>query len=202
MKRIGIVAALPSELRPLIHHWPRNGHMATGRIGSLDAVATCEGMGAPPSPAPANVLLASGPLDALVSVGYAGSLSCGLSAPEAYAVREVIDAATGEGFPTDPPAATGPAKGQRLITLDHVAGPRRKAQPRHKLPGRHGRYGSRHRRPLRSRQGLAFLCFKGHHRRPQRQAPRFQPLHRPRRPAPHPRLRSLDPLASSILAGP
>ncbi|MFY9748512.1 MAG: hypothetical protein WA891_06155 [Acidobacteriaceae bacterium] len=128
MKRIGIVAALPSELRPLIHHWPRNAHMATGRIGSLDAVATCAGMGAKAVTRACEVLFASGPLDALVSVGYAGSLSCGLSAPEAVSAREVIDAATGERFPTSQPTGQPPdqPKGHRLVTLDHVAGPEEK----------------------------------------------------------------------------
>lgn len=124
MKRIGIVAALPSELRPLIHHWPRTAHMATGHIGDLEAVATCAGMGAQAVTRACEVLFASGPLDALVSVGYAGSLSCGLSAPEAVSAREVIDAATGDRFPTDQPADQ--AKGHRLVTLDHVAGPHEK----------------------------------------------------------------------------
>jgi adenosylhomocysteine nucleosidase len=128
MKRIGIVAALPSELRPLIHHWPRTAHMATGRIGSIDAVATCAGMGAKAVTRACEVLFASGPLDALVSVGYAGSLSCGLSAPEAVSAREVIDAATGERFPTDqlPGQPPNQIKAQRLVTLDHVAGPEEK----------------------------------------------------------------------------
>jgi adenosylhomocysteine nucleosidase len=128
MKRIGIVAALPSELRPLIHHWPRTAHMATGRIGSIDAVATCAGMGAKAVTRACEVLFASGPLDALVSVGYAGSLSCGLSAPEACAAREVIDAGTGERFPTDllPGQPPNQIKAQRLVTLNHVANPEEK----------------------------------------------------------------------------
>ena len=128
MKRIGIVAALPSELRPLIHHWPRTAHMATGRIGSVDAVATCAGMGAKAVTRACEVLFAAGPLDALVSVGYAGSLSCGLSAPEACAASEIIDAATGERFPTDqlPGQPPNQVKAQRLVTLDHVANPEEK----------------------------------------------------------------------------
>ncbi|MGC2299783.1 MAG: hypothetical protein WA476_13335 [Acidobacteriaceae bacterium] len=119
MKRIGIVAALPSELRPLIHHWTHRGHLASGRIGSIDAVATCVGMGDAAVARACNILLASGPLDALVSVGYAGSLSCGLNAPEACIAREVIDDRTGESFPTT--QLPGQPKGHRLVTVDHVA---------------------------------------------------------------------------------
>jgi adenosylhomocysteine nucleosidase len=120
MNRIGIVAALPSELRPLIHKWPRTAHLARGRVGDVEAVATCAGMGAQAVARACEVLVASGDLDTLVSVGYAGSLSCGLNAPEACAAREVIDAATGESFPAE--LLPGQPRGHRLVTLDHVAG--------------------------------------------------------------------------------
>jgi adenosylhomocysteine nucleosidase len=116
MTRIAIVAALPAELKPLVRKWHRHGPTFSGRLGCADVVATSAGMGAPAVTRACEQLLATGPLDALVSIGYAGSLSCGLQIATAYAVREVIDAATGEVFPT-PDAA-----GQRLVTIDHVAG--------------------------------------------------------------------------------
>ncbi len=128
MKRIGIVAALPSELRPLTRHWHHHSKIAVGRIGNLDAVATCAGMGEQAVLRACERLLAvppaDNPIDTLISVGYAGSLSCGLHAPDAVAVGEVIDARTGESFPAEtidaPPASLKP---QRLVTLDHVASP-------------------------------------------------------------------------------
>jgi adenosylhomocysteine nucleosidase len=124
MKRIGIVAALPSELRPLTRHWTHHAHLAHGRIGDIEAVAACSGMGEKAvTHACERILAASNPnapIDALLSVGYAGSLSCGLNPPDAVSVREVIDANTGERFATDNP------KGQRLVTLDHVANPEEK----------------------------------------------------------------------------
>ena len=96
MKRIALIAALPSELKPLIHHWTHHAHLSTGRIGSLEVVAACSGMGEKAVTRACERALSAGNVDTLVSVGYAGSLSCGLRAPEAVPVREVIDGRTGE----------------------------------------------------------------------------------------------------------
>ena len=121
MTRIGIVAAFPGELAPLVRSWLKSGSIYTGRIGSREAVATCAGMGAASAMRACESLLSAAPpdkpIDTLVSIGWAGSLSCGLKPPDVCAVREVVDAATGERFA----AASG--SGQRLITLDHVADP-------------------------------------------------------------------------------
>jgi len=125
MNRIALIAALPSELRPLVHHWPRHGKIVSGRIGSLDAVALASGMGEAAVTRACEAVLAAGSFDTLVSLGYAGSLSCGLRPPDAVAVREVIDARTGETFAatsTSAQLANG-LKPQRLVTLDHVANP-------------------------------------------------------------------------------
>jgi adenosylhomocysteine nucleosidase len=126
MKRIGIVAALPSELKPLTRQWTHHHHLAYGRIGPIEAVAACEGMGEKAVIRACERVFAAGPpdatIDTIISVGYAGSLSCGLTAPEAVSVREVIDPHTSERFSTANP------KGQRLITLDHVANPEEKRQ--------------------------------------------------------------------------
>jgi adenosylhomocysteine nucleosidase len=125
MNRIALIAALPSELRPLVHHWTRHGKIATGRIGNLDAVALAAGMGESAVTRACEAVLADGNFDTLISVGYAGSLSCGLRAPDAVVVREVIDARTGDCFEaTAPPhSSAGELKPQRLVTLDHVANP-------------------------------------------------------------------------------
>ena len=131
MNRIAFIAALPSELRPLIHHWTRHGRIVTGRIGNLDAVAVAAGMGEAAVTRACEAVLAAGNFDTLVSIGYAGSLSCGLRAPDAVTVREVIDARTGETFTAATPTAQPPANGlkpQRLVTLDHVANPEEKRQ--------------------------------------------------------------------------
>lgn len=155
MTRIAIVAALPAELKPITRGWQKNGPIFRGRLGCGDAVATSAGMGAAAATRACEQLLATGPVDALVSIGYAGSLSCGLEVGLAYPVREVIDAATGESFPAQDPA------GQRLITLDHVAGipEKRELAIRHQAvmvdmeAAAVARVARDH--------GLAFHCFKG-----------------------------------------
>ncbi len=133
MNRIALIAALPSELRPLVHHWTHHGKIATGRIGNLDAVAVAAGMGDAAVQRACEYVLASSsaadaPVDTLISMGYAGSLSCGLRPPDAIAGGVVGDARTGESFavsPTPLQPANGP-KPQRLVTLDHVANPEEK----------------------------------------------------------------------------
>jgi adenosylhomocysteine nucleosidase len=170
MKRIGIVAALPSELRPLTHHWPRHHHIAHGRIGDIEVLAACSGMGEKAVTYACERILAAGnantpagtPIDTLVSIGYAGSLSCGLNPPDAVAVREVVDASTGESFPTQnlPTPTPNQTKPQRLVTLDHVANPHEKR-----------RLGTTHQATLVDMEAatvarfarahsLGFLCFK------------------------------------------
>lgn len=120
MTRIGIVAAFPGELDPLVHSWRKSGGCYTGRIGACDAVAACAGMGSAAATRACESVLAAGPIDTLMSIGWAGSLSCGLKPPGACAVREVIEAATGERF------AAGSDAGQRLVTLSRVADPQEK----------------------------------------------------------------------------
>ncbi len=132
MHSIALIAALPSELKPLVRGWERRGNIFHGRIGSTEAVAACAGMGPAAATRACEGVLAYGranhPITAFVSIGYAGSLSCGLQTGSAYAVREVIDAASGERFLTDALPSPDQPKGQRLITLDSVAGPDAKRQ--------------------------------------------------------------------------
>jgi adenosylhomocysteine nucleosidase len=65
-------------------------------------------------------IFAAGPVDALMSVGWAGALSCGVKPPDAYEVKEVVETQTDERF------FTGQEQGLRLVTLDHVAGVKEK----------------------------------------------------------------------------
>jgi adenosylhomocysteine nucleosidase len=116
MKKIAIIAALPGELKPLVRGWEQRGKNAwVGRIGECDAVAVAGGIGASAVEREAERVFAGGNLDALVSYGWAGALTCAVKPPLACAISEVIDAQHGAQF------ATKLAKGYRLITLDHVA---------------------------------------------------------------------------------
>lgn len=153
VSRIGIVTALPRELATLVRGWRREGNLWFGSIGGREAVATCAGMGAAAATRACQGLLAASELASILSIGYAGSLSCGLRPPQACAVREVIDAETGERF-----AANG--EGRRLITLDRVAGPddKRRLAEQHQAvlvdmeAAAVARFAREH--------GLSFLCFK------------------------------------------
>lgn len=153
--RIGIVAAFPGELKPLVRRWEKRGDVFHGRIGDTAAGATAGGIGATAATRASELLIRNGTLDALVSIGWAGSLSCGLKPPQAVAVREVIDAETGESF------TTSNADGQRLITLNRVAD----AQEKRRLAQQHqaalvDMEAAAVARAARDR-GLAFYCFKG-----------------------------------------
>jgi adenosylhomocysteine nucleosidase len=130
MKRIGIIAALPAELKPLVQGWKqersgRGDGVWRRSVDQISLTAVCCGMG--PAAAQRACDLA-GPQDALVSVGWAGALSCGMRPGEAYTLNEIVDAMTGERFPTDSPARTGNAGPLRIVTVDHVALPAEKRQ--------------------------------------------------------------------------
>jgi adenosylhomocysteine nucleosidase len=122
--RIGIIAAFAGELKPLVRGWSRqaNGAFLTQRK-DMTAIAVAKGMGAACAEQAVAIAESSGPLDALVSIGWAGGASCGIQPGTAYVVGEVIDAVSGERFATSIEA--GPLK---LVTLDHVAGRDEKRQ--------------------------------------------------------------------------
>jgi len=137
MKTVALIAALPSEVAPLTRGWPSLAaggeiQIRHGRLGEWDVVAAAGGMGARAVTRACEAIVAAAsagaPVDTLISIGYAGSLTCGLRAPDACAVREVIDAATGEHFPTEPLSGPSPGaiKPQRLVTVERVADPEEK----------------------------------------------------------------------------
>lgn len=146
---LALIAAFPGELRPLVRGWTRSGPLFSGRIGPRDAVAIAAGMGAAAATRACEALLARHP-DTLVSIGFAGSLSCGLRPPDAVPVREVIDARTGERFLTD--SSPGDPAGQRLVTLDRVADPAEKR-----------RLAETHQAALVDMEAAAVARFARHH---------------------------------------
>jgi adenosylhomocysteine nucleosidase len=139
--QIGIVAALPGELAPLVKGWEQLGlgnspksrssksRVLKGRLAlpgeaSATVYATAAGMGAAAATiAFADLLAAAGTLDAVISWGWAGAITCGVKPPEFYQLHEVIDSRTGERFATAAPADSPALRlaTLRLVTLDHVA---------------------------------------------------------------------------------
>jgi adenosylhomocysteine nucleosidase len=116
--RIGIIAALSGELKPLVSDWAQqaDGAFLTQR-GNVAAIAVAKGIGAARAEQAVSIAETYGRLDALVSIGWAGGASCGVQPGTAYQVGEVIDAVTGDRYATL--AGASPIK---LATLDHVAG--------------------------------------------------------------------------------
>ncbi|ACO34125.1 MULTISPECIES: hypothetical protein [Acidobacterium] len=129
---IGIIAALPAELKPLVAGWKKiEPSVWTGMIHGRACVAAADGMGHEAARRACRKVFAAAdpeaPIEMLFSVGWAGSLSCGAKPPDAWAAAEVIDAQTGERFEAEPHGMEQ-ANGIRLVTLDHVAGVEEKRQ--------------------------------------------------------------------------
>ncbi len=156
MSQIGIIAALPGELKPLTREWPRTDQVALGFVNGVECLAAAEGMGgAAAMRSFQSIRAAATDLRVLVSYGWAGALSPELEAGTVHSVGEVVDARTGERFATSSGAET------RLVTLGHVA--RREEKPQ--LAERYaaslvdmeaatvGRLARAH--------GLGFLCLRG-----------------------------------------
>ena len=116
--RIGIIAALSGELKPLVSDWsPQpDGAFLTQR-GDVALIAVAKGIGIVRAEQAVSIAETYGSLNALVSIGWAGGASCGVQPGMAYEVGEVIDPASGERYATS--AVASPIK---LVTLDHVAG--------------------------------------------------------------------------------
>jgi len=121
--KIAIIAALPGELRPLVRSgWIRSSAKRktvrkwTARIGDADCVAVCGGMGADAVRQAFEEAAADGPLDLVLSVGWAGALQGHLLAGATYVASTVVDAQTGERF-----VLGGVGQGLVLVTTARVA---------------------------------------------------------------------------------
>ncbi|MDQ1452771.1 MAG: adenosylhomocysteine nucleosidase [Acidobacteriaceae bacterium] len=122
--RIGIIAALSGELKPLVSDWsPQpDGAFLTQR-GDAAFIAIAKGIGITRAEQAVAIAETYGSLNVMVSIGWAGGTSCGVQPGTAYEVGEVIDAGSGERYGTS--AVTSSVK---LVTLDHVAGREEKRQ--------------------------------------------------------------------------
>jgi adenosylhomocysteine nucleosidase len=131
MSRIGVIAAMPGELKPLVQGWkplpaPKGAAAWQGTIGGATCIAVCAGMGKEAAERACAIAAQDGPLTAFVSAGWAGALSCGMQAAGAYVVNEVVDTTEGKRFATSSPPRAGDVPPLRLVTIDHVALPAEK----------------------------------------------------------------------------
>jgi adenosylhomocysteine nucleosidase len=119
--KAGIIAALPGELKPLVHHWQRSAardgtHKWSHTSGANTWIAVCAGMGADAARRAFVAAETDGPLDLVLSVGWAGALIPDALPGHAYAMSIIIDAQTGEQF-----ELTGGKRKLRLVTTARVA---------------------------------------------------------------------------------
>jgi adenosylhomocysteine nucleosidase len=120
MTRTAIIAAMAGELKPFVRGWQHD------RLNGVDLwrrhfdqhewVAACAGAGVNAATRAFAEVERDGPIDSLISTGWAGALDERFVAGRAYRVSAVVDARTGERFLT----AAGP-DGPLLVTSPKVA---------------------------------------------------------------------------------
>jgi adenosylhomocysteine nucleosidase len=120
--RIGIVAALPGELKPLVRGWTtavanKGSHKWIYHSNGDTWIATCAGMGADAARRAFAEAEADGPLGMVLSIGWAGALEPDLRPGGARVISLIIDAKTGERF-----KLTEGEPSLTLVTEDRVVG--------------------------------------------------------------------------------
>jgi adenosylhomocysteine nucleosidase len=116
--RIAILAALPREVAPLVRDWPApvvSRREGTSVWESEHVIVACAGMGKERVTRALELAESRGPLQSVISVGYAGALRGGLRMDEVYWPSIVIDGQTGERFACEDGEGV-------LLTADHVVG--------------------------------------------------------------------------------
>jgi adenosylhomocysteine nucleosidase len=129
--RVGILAALPGELKPLVSEWQRHTTQSKGvqiwthTTGNDELIAVCGGMGAQAALRSFAAAEAIGPLDLVLSVGWAGALDHDIQAARCYILSEIIDAQSGERFVL--------SNGDRKLKIVTTAGVANQAEKRRLL---------------------------------------------------------------------
>ncbi|MGA8089739.1 MAG: nucleoside phosphorylase [Terracidiphilus sp.] len=110
MTRVAIIAAMPGELKPLVRNWPHSTrgttHFWAQRTEEEEWIAACAGAGLDAATRAFAGIEDGGPIDLVLSIGWAGALTSDIAAGRAHNCAGVIDARTGERFPCD--AGAGP----------------------------------------------------------------------------------------------
>jgi adenosylhomocysteine nucleosidase len=121
MTRVAIIAAMPGELKPLVHGWPHstrnNIQFWAQRSEEEEWIAACAGSGQSAATRAFAAIEDGGPIDLVFSIGWAGALTSSLAPGTAHNIAGAIDIRTGERFACDAGA------GERwLVTSPIVAG--------------------------------------------------------------------------------
>jgi adenosylhomocysteine nucleosidase len=160
MTRVAIVAAMLGELKPLVRGWPhstRNGiRFWAQRNEEEEWDAACAGAGQQAATRAFAGLEDGGPIDLVISIGWAGALSPEVAPGTAHNVAGVIDVLTGERFRCD--AGAGDLW---LVTSSTVAG----ATEKRRLASTYGAslvdMEAAALARLAAMRGIPFYCIKG-----------------------------------------
>lgn len=110
MTRVAIIAAMPGELKPLVRGWPHSTrgtiHFWAQRDEEEEWIAACAGAGLDAATRAFAGIEDGGPIDLVLSIGWAGALTSECEAGQAYNIAGVLDARTGERFNCE--AGAGP----------------------------------------------------------------------------------------------
>jgi adenosylhomocysteine nucleosidase len=105
MTRVALIAAMPGEVKPLVGKWPhgkRDGvEFWAQRNPEEEWIAACAGAGQAAATRAFAALEEGGPIDLVISLGWAGALREDVAPGSAYNMAGVIDARTGERFLCD-----------------------------------------------------------------------------------------------------
>ena len=120
MTRVAIIAALPGELKPLVRGWPHSTrgsiHFWALRNEEEEWIAACAGAGQAAATRAFAGIEDGGPIDLVISLGWAGALTPECEVGQAYSAAGVFDSRTGERFNCDAGAGS-----QWLVTSPRVA---------------------------------------------------------------------------------
>jgi adenosylhomocysteine nucleosidase len=120
MTRGAIIAAMPGELKPLTRGWQHERSKGVDLwrkpFDGGEWIAACAGAGVGAATRAFAEVEKDGPIDKVISVGWAGALREELVVGQAYDVSTVIDSRTGERF-----IAAGPPNDCWLVTNSRVA---------------------------------------------------------------------------------
>ncbi len=128
--RHAIIAALPREVTRLVRGVKRDEGWTKRGVWLYrleEAVVAAAGMGAERAKVAVEAAMAAGDVEILVSTGLAGGCAPGLAAGTVLEATVVVDAETGERFPTWGSKEAGAAE-VVLVTTARVAGVEQKAE--------------------------------------------------------------------------
>ena len=160
--RVGIIAALPGELKPLVKDWKRTATKTAGvkkwekSRGDDTWIAVCAGMGADAVRRAFTEAESDGPLNMVLSVGWAGSLQDGISPATVQIPTTVIDVLTGEQF-----LLTKCERKLILATTAHVANAAEKIRLRATYHGAIVDMEAAVVARLAEMRGIPLVCIKG-----------------------------------------